>query len=132
MEMILKPCRLSIKSALKSGNHKLKCVVLTSATGDTAVSRAREFPVVFSVPARRYLVFRNVRWVPVTTCSFMPFLRRPSAILIIPCPNSHCDTYRKQGSDVQMSYRLLELPSDRFHVVFTVIVRRRVGLWVSS
>lgn len=71
----------------------LKYLVPTSATGGAAVSRAREFPVVFSVPARQYLVFRYVRW--------------PSAILIIFHPIGHCVTYRKQGPDVQMTFRLL-------------------------
>lgn len=104
---VLKPCRLYINSALKSRNQMLKCLVLTSATGGAAVSHVREFPVMFSVPARWYLVFRNVRRVPVPTCSFMSFLRRPSAILIISCPTGHCVTYRKQGPDVQMTYRLL-------------------------
>lgn len=88
-----------MKSALNSGRHMLKSLVLTSATGKAAVSFARGFPVVFSVPARRYLVFRYVRRVPVPTCSIGPFLRRPSAVLIV----SHGVTYGKQGSNVQMN-----------------------------
>lgn len=106
----------------------LKCLVLTSATGGTAVSCAREFPVVFSVPARWYLVVRYVRWGPVPTCSFVSILSRLSAVLIVSRSTGHCVTYRKQGPDVQMTYRLLKKrPTGRFHVTFRVNVRCRLG-----